>query len=164
MKLIGSMAPNMKRKNRTYHGSLIGRTPMIIGHQDGMVGMAQKDACVDEIQSKRGILALKCPIEYGTVTSCDMEKIWRHTFYNDLGIQPEEHLVLLTEAPVNPKTNRAKMTQITFETFNTPAMYIGIQAVLSLYGSGRTTGIVLDAGDCVSHAAPIYEGHAIPQI
>ena len=53
------------------------------------------------------------------------------------------------------------MTQIMFETFNTPAMFAAIQAVLSLYASGCTTGIVLDCGDGVSHAVPAYEGDAV---
>ena len=80
----------------------------------------------------------------------------------DILTTPLQHPVLLTEPPLNPRANRDTAAQILFETFNVPALYTSIQAVLSLYASGRTTGVVLDSGDGVSHAVPVYQGFTVP--
>lgn len=129
-----------------------------------MIGSEQKDYFVGtQAEEKRGILILKYPIEHGIVEDWDdMEKIWDHTFTNELRVVSEEHNVMLTEAPMNPKVNREKMTQIMFETFNVPGLYIAIQAVLSLYSAGKFTGIVCDSGDGVTHFVPIFDGYALP--
>jgi len=128
-----------------------------------MVGMGQKEFFVgEEAQQKRGVLSLTYPIEHGIVTNWDhMDKIWHHTFYNELRVDTKD-LNILLEAPMNPKTNREKMVEIMFENYQVKGTYISIQAVLSLYASGRTTGIVMDSGDGVSHLVPIYEGYSLP--
>ena len=87
-----------------------------------------------------------------------MEKVWHHTFYNELRVAPEEHPIILTEPVLNPKANREKIAQIMFETFSTPAINISIGATLSLYASGRTTGITLESGTL------LQPSHEIPDI
>ncbi|XP_077416823.1 actin, cytoplasmic-like isoform X2 [Vanacampus margaritifer] len=125
-----------------------------VGHLDSLVG--------NEAQKKREVLTINYPIKHGIVTNWDdMEKIWRHTFH-ELGANPEERHVLLTEAPLNPKLNREMMAEIMFETFNTPAMHVAMQPVLSLYLAGRTTGIVIDSGDDITRMVPVYQCHIQP--
>ncbi|XP_006012245.1 actin, clone 302-like isoform X1 [Latimeria chalumnae] len=145
---------------RIIHSNMIGRAkakPM-------MIGAGQKDFYIgEEVLPKRGILSIKYPVSNGIVVSWDdMEKIWNHVYTKDLNIRPFERPVLITEAPLNPLKNREKMTQLLFETFNVPAIYVAIQAVLALYASGLTTGCVIESGDGVTHTVPIFEGYSLP--
>ena len=145
---------------RAVFPSRVGR-PRVTG---SMVGSEHKDTYVgDEAHLPRGILTLMKPNEKGMFTNWDdIEKIWHHTFYNELRVAPEEYPVLLTEPPLNPEANREKMAQIMFEMFNTPAIYIANQAVLSLYTSGKITGIVMDAGETTCYTVPVYDGFELP--
>ena len=92
-----------------------------------------------------------------------MERIYEYCFSTELGVDPKECKgVLLTEAPRNPKLNREKMVSLMFETFEVQNVHVAIQAVMSLYSAGRTTGLVVDSGDGVTHTVPVFEGYSIP--
>ncbi|RKP34636.1 actin-related protein [Dimargaris cristalligena] len=147
-------------KPNCFFPSYVGRPK----HTRVLAGAVEGDHFIGrKAEELRGLLKIKYPLEHGVVTDWDdMEKIWQHVYTEELKIPSEEHPVLLTEAPLNPRQNREQAAQIFFETFNVPAFYTSIQAVLSLYSSGRTTGIVLDSGDGVTHAVPVFEGFAMP--
>ena len=142
--------------------------PSVVGHRKqknpSFLAMFGKEYYVgDQAHSMRDFVNLSVPIEHGVVTNWDdMEKIWHHTFYNELCVSAEEQPVILTEPPLNPKANRERMTQIMFEIFNVPSMHVSMQAVLSLYAAGRTTGVVVSSGDAFSYTVPVYESHALP--
>jgi len=131
-------------------------------HRRVMAGAAEGDVFVGtKAEELRGLLTLKHPMSHGIVDDwLDMEHIWQHV-YSTMKVTSEEHPVLLTEAPLNPRKNREKAAEIFFETFSCPALFVSAQAILALYASGRTTGVVLDAGDGVTHAVPVYEGFAM---
>ena len=118
--------------------------------------------------SKRGLYKLKHPLSHGVIDHWDdMELLWKHAF-SLLKIAPNECPVLLTEANMNPTKHKRKMLEIFFEKFQVPAVYVAVQGVLSLYpcfypsfATGKSTGIVLDSGDGVTHVIPVYEGYSL---
>lgn len=102
------------------------------------------------------------PIERGVVTNWDAaENMLHETIDNKLRVAPDEHPVILTETVQNPDTNREKTIQIMFETFGSPAVYLANNAALAAYASGRKTAMVLHIDAGVTHAVPVYEGHAL---
>ena len=147
--------------------------PNIIGRPrtENMIhGSDDKELYIgNEAQDKRGILSLSYPLDHGVIENWkDMEMVWEHCYQNELRVNSEDAPAMLTEAPLNPKENKAKMVGIFFERFGVPAFYIAIQAILSLYSKGDMTGVVFDSGDGVTHIVPVCEGyalsHAIPRI
>mmetsp|Transcript_4173 Transcript_4173/g.6179 ORF Transcript_4173/g.6179 Transcript_4173/m.6179 type:complete len:376 (-) Transcript_4173:79-1206(-) len=116
----------------------------------------------EEAQKLAGVLKLNYPMKHGVIENADdMECIWTH-MYSKLQVQKDEHPVLITEAPLNPKKNREQMAEIFFETFNVPALYVQIPPILSLYATGRITGLVVDSGEGVTYAVPVFEGFVLP--
>ena len=125
-------------------------------------GPVIKDAYIGDEMQGEDIVCWRRPLHQKIISDWDaMEKIWSYIFQKKLRVTPDQHRVLVTETPLNPKVNREKLSEIMFESFSVPAMYVAIPPVLALYASGRSTGVVLDVGNIASYAVPIYEGYAL---
>lgn len=148
--------------------------------------------CGDEAAAVRQTLEITYPVENGIVRNWeDMEHLWNYTFYEKMQVRasilcpcllgsllidwlnpirciiwvqiiPGEHKILLTEPPQNPLKNREKLVSEMFEKYQFAAANVSIQAMLTLYAQGLLTGVVVDTGDGVTHAVPVYDGF-VPQ-
>lgn len=116
----------------------------------------------NDVEKHKGLLKLKYPMRHGIVEDRkDMEHVWKQV-YTEMKIQnPQEHNVLITEAALNPYSNRAEIAEVFFESFGAPALFFETQAVLSLYAQGKYTGVVCDIGDGVTQIVPVFEGYTV---
>eukprot|EP00741_Cyanophora_paradoxa_P024464 tig00022075_g23621.t1 len=140
---------------------MVGRP--VMRFEEKIDGKQIKDINVgDECSDLRHALEISYPVENGIIRNWeDMLYVFDYTFFDRLRIRPEECKVLLTEAPMNPKENREKLVRVMFEQYKFSAVYVQIQAVLTLYAQGLSTGVVVDSGEGVTHVVPVYDGFAI---
>ncbi|XP_037794025.1 actin-like isoform X1 [Penaeus monodon] len=109
------------------------------------------------------VFSRKFPVENGVISDWDdMTKLWQHTFENELKVDPKENPLLLVVSAHNASSTRELILETMFESFHVPALYLANPYVLALCSSGRTSGVVMDSGDGVSHAVPILEGTIVP--
>ena len=115
----------------------------------------------NDVSPHRGLLRLSYPMEHGQIVDWDQQTAVLKYVMTSLGVPTKDHPVVITEPAVSSRVQRNKLAQIIFEELQHPAMVISVQGVLSLYSAGRTTGIVLDVGDGVTHVCPVCEGYTI---
>jgi len=144
--------------------SIIGRP--ILRAEERVGSALIKDIMIgDEAASNRTYLQVTQPMEHGIVKNWeDMKHLWDYTFDEKLRVDTRGRKILLTEPPMNPKVNRQRMCQVMFEEYGFQGVYVAIQAVLTLYAQGLTTGVVVDSGDGVTHIVPVYDGYAMPHL
>ncbi|KAL6039228.1 hypothetical protein STEG23_027064, partial [Scotinomys teguina] len=140
--------------------------PTIIGklkHNNLLKGTEEEDCFIGaEAQNNLVRLNLNHPITRGAITNWDnVEKIWHHSFYQALNIAPEQHPVMITEPPLSSKDVKSRTTQILFETFNVPALYMANQGVLSMYAAGRTSGTTIESGEGMTYVVPVINGYPL---
>ncbi|XP_048751822.2 actin, clone 302-like isoform X2 [Ostrea edulis] len=117
----------------------------------------------NEAQARREILAMTSPIDRGIVTNWeDMEQLWQYVFTGTLGVSPEEHNVLNSEISFMPKACKEVMLQLLMEKFNVQGYNAQLQGVLAAIAYGHTSSLILECGEGVAQAFPVYESYAFP--
>jgi actin len=144
--------------------------PTVIGKVTGGMDIENMGESLDlqqvyvgeEALKKRGLLSLSHPMHRGFIQDWEgMQKIWEHCYTSQLKLNPTESPVLTTCPPHEKKSIKEQTAQIFFEGLNVPGFYCFVNSLLSLYGSGRTTGVVLDSGEEITTVLPIQEGSAL---
>jgi actin, other eukaryote len=90
-----------------------------------------------------------------------LETLWK-VMMDDIGLTSSDSTsVLITEAPNASHLDRLKWAEMLFETYRVPSIYIANSASLSLFASGRTTGVVVECGAGITSSVPVFEGLAL---
>lgn len=142
--------------------SMIGRP--LMRYEEDFANVELKDImCGDECAKHRALLETSYPVEDGKIKDWEgMGHLWDYTFNERMQINPADHRILLTEPPMNPKSNQKKMLENMFEKYGFAGAKVNIQAMLVLYAQGLLTGVVVDSGDGVTHVVPVWEGICPP--
>ncbi|XP_039763846.1 actin-like [Pararge aegeria] len=143
----------------TIFRTLVGRP----NYLNGGYGREYYDVYIgDEAAAKVVNLEVDHPVVRGKIEHWDnMERIWHHVFYRELKVAPEDRAVILACGATSTMSEKVKCCEIFFETLNCPALCIQSQPVLSMYGSGLTTGICVDIGYDTTDIVPIFEGSIV---
>ncbi|CBH16831.1 actin-like protein 2, putative [Trypanosoma brucei gambiense DAL972] len=133
--------------------------------KDTQVDPLTKDLVLgDECNGAHHLLDMTFPIHNGVIQNMDdMRYLWKHAFHNLLSVEPEDHSLLISEAPLFSHKDRVKLYEVMFEEFKFPFVQSTPQGVLSLFSNGLQTGVAVECGECVSHCTPIFEGYTIPK-
>lgn len=90
-----------------------------------------------------------------------MQLIWRHIF-DELNLETKNVNLLMTDSPFNTKDNRQRMAEIMFEEFKVKSLQVMNTAALSMYSTGKVSGLVAESGEGITYTVPIFEGYALP--
>lgn len=116
----------------------------------------------DSAYNKYNLMYPFYPVKRGIIADWDkMEPFLKFLFEEEFRVNASEHPVFFAEVPFNPKSNREKLIELMFETYNAPSFFMKNQAVLSLLSSSRNTGVVVESGDGITNIVPVYEGYQI---
>lgn len=122
----------------------------------------------DEALANKSEYDIHTPIRRGIIEDFDtMKYCWHHLLSHKNMHNQKKCEILLTDSPLNHRENKLKIAETMFDKLKdhniiVDSINIMNSAVLSLFASGRTSGVVIESGQGYTCAVPIFEGYALP--
>lgn len=136
---------------------------IVMANVVGVTKDGKSEIVGDKALERKDELNLVWPVEKGKIQDWDALKKVLAAAFKDLGRAPKDASVLLTEDASSSKQDREKLAQFFIDAFGPGKMYVVTASILSLYASGRTTGVVLyESGGAISTCC-IHEGYMIEE-
>ena len=88
----------------------------------------------------------------------DFLNLLKEIINNKLSILPSDFNVIVNASPIKNKDNILALTRLFLDDLNFKGLSIINSCSLSLFSTGRTSGLVLDCGEKKTMCVPIYEG------
>ena len=117
--------------------------------------------CFQKAYQMRDATAIQRPLDRGLVSDWKGVEAMLSHVHELLKLRDDPAPIMLSEAALAPKEQREQMVQILFETLDVKSLYFATAPVLSLYASGRTTGMVIEMGHGTCHTVPVFEGYGL---
>ncbi|GBG88186.1 hypothetical protein CBR_g46675 [Chara braunii] len=123
---------------------------------------ANRKLYVNALGFRRDFMEVVPTVKEGLVADWDLvEGLWEHAFRERLLVDPREHPMLLAEPSQNTNTSREKTVELMFEKHQVPALFLGKNAVLTSFASGRATSLVVDSGGGSTTVAAVHDGYVL---
>lgn len=109
--------------------------------------------------ANREHLTITNPIDHGHIDDWEqMDFIWNHIF-EQLNQTPSSSPVLVTEPPNCSTVHKRRLAECFFEAFEVPELNMSVTGLMAIYGTGKTTGMVVDIGEGVTQCVPVFDGY-----
>lgn len=113
----------------------------------------------DDAISMRHRLSFVYPVDHGHIEDwVEVEALFQYIFEKGVAVEPKDRAVLLTEPPMASSSHRERLVEMALEAYEASEVNLSIQAIMALYATGRTTGLVLEAGEGVTQVVPVHDG------
>jgi len=98
------------------------------------------------------------PGDHKNLLDFEFFELLKETLENKMMISPSDFKVIVNTSPIRNSENIIRLSKLFIEDLNFKALAIVNSSSLSLFSTGRTSGLVVECGESRSYIVPVYEG------